>query len=804
MNTVAAGTRLVLIACLLGAGTPRVQAEESRWALLVGIDEYVDPGISDLTGSVNDVVAIREALVTAGRFPSSQVFLLTSDDPGAAPTRGNIRARLDHIARNADSDDLVYVHFSLHALLDAEADEGYLLTHRTDPRDYQESGLPLAELRQRLEALAAPKRVLVLDGCRNDPQRGRGDADNPLDERFSRGLVLSPREAPAADLSFTQNLFACSPGERAYEWPGRDRGLFSVALEEGLRGEADGAGGDGDGKVSLAELCQYVRVRVPDLLALHLPDRSQHPDVPEPAGNSGTYSLSDALPGGGRLAETDLPRVTRRAVAPVLDLEAVFALQPDKEPSVILLDPPSAPLTKSAARRVTMRWQADVDRGVRGYRYRLDDGNLVEHRRTFVDLTIEEPGEHTFQVQVQDHWGNWSAPARADFQVLSNRRPEVTFVSPAEAQRVEGQRVLVELSGQDGDGTIAAWRLSLDDPDAFVENASGVFSLPEPVDGPHTLFAQAIDDEGDPSLWQSLSFRFRYAEPKGDSSNSSEPILAAAPDAPVDISAPAESPRAVATRTSADAAAWTRGEPAPDVQGLSLLGLNAQGLPLYQKVLGQGVSMGLVLLPAGTFQMGSPGDEPGRNAHEGPQHPVSVPAFLMSQTECTQAQWQAVMGASPSSNLSASLELPVEMVSWLDVQTFERQCGLELPSEAQWEYAARGGQPGPRHGEAQQVAWHGANSSGQTRPVGTLAANGFGLADMLGNVWEWCEDTYQLDYNGAPGHGGAWTTAGADRRVARGGGFSNQASDCRSAARNRYRPADRSRYVGFRVVHNLR
>ncbi|MFT7462313.1 MAG: putative caspase-like protein, partial [Pseudohongiellaceae bacterium] len=184
------GVWLVVVILTL---SQRAAAEESRWALLVGIDEYVDPGISSLSGSVNDVVAIREALVTTAHFPSSQVFLLTSDDPGNAPTRGNILRRLEHIARSADSDDLVYLHFSLHAVLDEGTGEGFLLTHRTDPNEVMKSGMGISELRERLEALAAPKRMLVLDGCRNDPEQARGDRDNRLDERFSRGLVITPR-----------------------------------------------------------------------------------------------------------------------------------------------------------------------------------------------------------------------------------------------------------------------------------------------------------------------------------------------------------------------------------------------------------------------------------------------------------------------------------------------------------------------------------------------------------------------------------------------------------------------------------
>jgi formylglycine-generating enzyme required for sulfatase activity len=752
-------------------------AEESRWALLVGIDDYIDSGISRLTGSVNDVVAIREALVTTAHFPSSQVFLLTSDDPGNAPTRGNIRARLDYIARHVDSDDLVYLHFSLHAVLDDDTGEGYLLTHRTDPRNVLSDGLPVVELREWLEDLAAPKRMLVLDGCRNDPESARGDRDNRRDERFSRGLVLTPRVAPSAATAFTQILFACSPGERAYEWPGRDRGLFSVALEEGLKGEADGP--SGDGRVTLGELCSYVRKRVPELLSVHLPGKRQTPDVPDPPAAARSYALSDAQAGGGRLLAVDLPAVARRPSAAVVELEAVFARQAAKQPTISMTSVPSAPLTRAEARRVTLRWEADVDRAVKGYRYRLDDGAVTDHRRGWVDLSVPEPGGHTFQVQVQDHWDNWSEPARAEFTVLTNRRPHVSFSSPADGKLVRGEEITVQLAGTDSDGRIVAWRLALDDPDAFVESQNGAFTLPDAVDGLHTLFAQTIDDEGAASLWQSVAFRFRYSEPERDRPGSGR-------------------------TTSSNAHRWTKGQSAPQVEGFTPVGNNAQGYPEYDKELGGDVTMRFVLVPAGAFTMGSPSNEADRDGDEGPEHRVTLDAFLIAKTECTQRQWQAAMGSNPSKFTSSGLNAPVEQVSWDDIQGFERKTSLSLPSEAQWEYAARAGSTGARHGSLSSIAWYDDNSSSKTHPVAQKQANAFGLHDVLGNVYEWCEDTWHASYSFSPTDGSAWVDTGSSLRVNRGGGWDNSSRHCRSANRNRREPGLRHSNIGFRPSRPLR
>jgi formylglycine-generating enzyme required for sulfatase activity/uncharacterized caspase-like protein len=771
----------VVLAAIL-SGTSK--AEESRWALLVGIDDYIDPGISDLTGSVNDVEALHEALVTAARFPSEQVFLLRSNDPGNEPSRSNILTKLRYIADKADSDDLVFVHFSLHAVFDEETDSSYLLTSRSDPKDIARYSLAMGEVTELIEGMAAPKRLVVLDGCRNTPERGRGDAPNLLDARFSRGLVITPRKAPAGAMAFTQVIYACSPGQRAYEWPGRDRGLFSVALEEGLRGvgEADG----GDGQVTLGELSAYLRWRVPDLLAQHLPGRMQSPEVPVPPAGAREYAFSEAQRSASPAREADLPAMPRRVITATTDLDPVFVRKVAKEPTVKFTAAPTAPLTRAQARTLTLRWEADVDRGVKGYRWRLDDGDVQESGRVYADLSAAEPGTHTFQVQVQDFWGNWSAPAKVEFEVLANRRPYVGFASPSPGARVRGERLAVVLEGTDPDGRIVKWRLALDDPDEFLESSDGRFDLPGPVDGLHTLFSQAIDDEGSASLWQSLAVRFAYTEPERD----------------LPAEGGATTGRAT-TRTSPDAHSWTKGQPAPEVEGFSMVGNNTQGYPEYDKALPGGATMRFVLVPAGSFTMGSPSGESDRGDDEGPQHQVTLDAFLLAKTECTQRQWQAVMGSNPSYFTSAGMS-PVEQVSWDDILAFRQKTGLFLPSEAQWEYAARAGSTAVRYSDLDIIAWYQGNSNERTHAVGYTQANAFGLHDMLGNVWEWCEDTWHGSYSGAPSSGSAWVDNGSPLRVSRGGGFLDVAQHCRSANRYRLVPGLRADYLGFRPSSLLR
>ncbi|MCP4217326.1 MAG: formylglycine-generating enzyme family protein [bacterium] len=213
----------------------------------------------------------------------------------------------------------------------------------------------------------------------------------------------------------------------------------------------------------------------------------------------------------------------------------------------------------------------------------------------------------------------------------------------------------------------------------------------------------------------------------------------------------------------------------------------------------------MVNIPAGRFLMGS------NEGHDGekPTHWVNVPAFRMGIYEVTQALWKAVMDNNPSHFKNCD-NCPVENVSWNDVQEFLQKLNkmtgkhYRLPSEAEWEYAARGGQDFKYAGSNSigDIAWYYGNSGSKTHPVGKKKKNGYGLYDMSGNVWEWCEDCWNDNYDKAPDDGKAWTTGDCSRRVLRGGSWYGYDSLCRVAYRLRYGTASSYHYVGFRVVQD--
>jgi formylglycine-generating enzyme required for sulfatase activity len=284
-----------------------------------------------------------------------------------------------------------------------------------------------------------------------------------------------------------------------------------------------------------------------------------------------------------------------------------------------------------------------------------------------------------------------------------------------------------------------------------------------------------------------------------------------------------------------------RSEPKPDLQAFEFNTVTLNSLAeeterrrlqawQYTEELGDGVTIEMVQVTGGTFLMGASEDEEGWRKDEGPQHMVTVPGFFIGKYQVTQAQWRAIAGAEElkvkralnpdPSYFKGDNRLPVEEVSWEDAVEFcarlAKKTGrpYSLPSESEWEYACRAGTATPFHFGAtitpEFVNYDGDYPYGnapkgeyrqRTMLSGSIGvANGFGLCDMHGNVWEWCQDVWHASYDGAPTDGSAWGGSKKFGRVLRGGSWIVSGNGCRSAFRYRYDPGERVHYVGFRVA----
>ena len=237
------------------------------------------------------------------------------------------------------------------------------------------------------------------------------------------------------------------------------------------------------------------------------------------------------------------------------------------------------------------------------------------------------------------------------------------------------------------------------------------------------------------------------------------------------------------------------------IGSISALGQSPKAGEIRKNAIG----VEFVWIPPGEFMMGSKTGE----TYQKPVHRVAISqGFWMGKYEVTQSQYEALSGINPS-RFTGCGSCPVESVTWADAQKFASQLNAandgydySLPSESQWEYAARAGTTGDHYGTLNEIAWYDHNSENKTHPVGQKKPNAFGLFDMSGNVFEWVKDIYNYrGYKGLPADGSANLGIGdSSLRVIRGGAWENDALDSQSSTRGGLLATLNDSSLGFRVV----
>ncbi len=263
----------------------------------------------------------------------------------------------------------------------------------------------------------------------------------------------------------------------------------------------------------------------------------------------------------------------------------------------------------------------------------------------------------------------------------------------------------------------------------------------------------------------------------------------------------------------------TAGEPeTPFVENMDASEIMGPGTPELD-VFTNDFGMTFVAISPGRYLMGSPSHELGRISIFEKQHEVTIEKkFYIQTTEVTQRQWEKVMEDNPSFFFNCGEDCPVENVSWFDVQKFIRELNrnstanrYRLPTEAEWEFACRAGSSTAfSNGDLQgfechednrlnEIAWYNCNSDNTTHPVGRKMPNKMGLYDMHGNVYEWCQDMFVVNYSDKSYQDYAQIDPTKDR-VGRSGSWKDTPALCRSASRNNFKPERKNRTVGFRLV----
>jgi hypothetical protein len=249
--------RLLVTALVLLWAAGAAWSAPRRWAVLVGVDRYLRNEINSLHFAVADVKALARALESRAGYARDDIFVLTSDQTGdEQPTRGNLAFRLGWLAEHVQPGDSVLFFFSGHGM---EMDETpYLLTMDADARNaatLKNTALSSAEVRDLLKVLRAREVLVLLDACRSDPRSGKGSADNRLSAAMARDLVLVPATAGSA---YSATMFACSEGQRSYEWADRGHGFFTWFLLQAFEGAASPSK-----TLTLADLRRYLEREVP-------------------------------------------------------------------------------------------------------------------------------------------------------------------------------------------------------------------------------------------------------------------------------------------------------------------------------------------------------------------------------------------------------------------------------------------------------------------------------------------------------------------------------------------------------------
>ena len=546
------------------------------------------------------------------------------------------------------------------------------------------------------------------------------------------------------------SIFSCIPQEYSYEINALQQGAFTTALLEGLGIQ---------GKCATVErLDQYLKFRVPELVRQYKNTRQTPYVIAEPVNKSHLIlvpryaTLTDiaTLKNDAYQAEVnrnlDLAEqlwIRVLAAASGQDMEAVRSLQ----------------------RIERLRNSSAIPD--------LPQQTIPQASKSVTNTPISKPSQTPPKPISPSPVNNTQTSGAGQFPTSTNPTPSATLKNPILPNWSRRRVITVGFAGAGLGLAIVVPRIWRSDSGTITPGATG-----EPTDAP--VATPAVSPTASPEITRPPS----NPNPSGVSSN-----LKTFRFETVTVNARGK----IANRSNNEA-------------------------KYFVENLGNGVTLEMVQIPGGTFMMGSPEGEANREKDESPQHQVKVPEFFMGKHEITQAQYQAIMGNNPSDFKGD--KRPVEQVSWDNAVEFCKKLTQKtgktyrLPSEAEWEYACRAGTKTPFYfGETittDLVNYNGnypygsapkGESRQQTTDVGKFPPNSFGLYDMHGNVWEWCLDVYNDNYQDAPKDSSAWLT-GKDNNIKllRGGSWLDFAWFCRSAVRVGLARAVRDADVGFRLV----
>lgn len=761
-------------------------------AIAIGVNHY--DYLQPLNYAKRDAMLMQEYLRDEAGF--EKVYFFSDDSPdiggkSTRPTRTNLLRILRQLFETPflGAGDNFWFFFSGHGIRHAGRD--YLMPSDGDPEDIENTAISINLVTERLRRCGADNVVLILDACRSLGTRaGEGIGRQTAEEARQQGVI---------------SIFSCSPQEYSYEIAALQQGAFTCALLEGLGIQ---------GKCATVErLNQYLSFRVPELVRQHI-NRKQTPYIiTEPVSKSHLIlvpqhaTLADiaTLKNDAYQAEVNrnldlAEKLWIRVSAAALgnDMEAVNAFkriaqqqhspinpqppQPTPKPETPRQPPPNL-IPSQQRRREEERDRLQQEWAIRNEKIKRIRNALAVENSVTVKFQLEQ--------QLQDE--------ETELKRLSNQLDEIEAALPSSSSSRRAVKTPDLPKSAKNVSVSPVPPISSPKPPSSTPSSTNTQAAKGEIKTPATPTPLTPPSPQSPVInnWsrrkviQTVGFAgaglgLAIVIPRLSQSNS------------VPINPSRIPPSSLQTFQFETVTVNAKGE---------ITNRQNQTARYFAEDLGNGVTLEMVQIPGGTFTMGSPESEKDRGSDESPQREVRVPGFFMGKYEITQEQYQAIMGTNPS-NFKGD-KRPVEQVSWDNAVEFCEKLSQKtgktyrLPSEAEWEYACRAGTTTPFYfGETitSDLANYGNNRQGTTN-VGIFPPNAFGLYDMCGNIWEWCQDIYNDSYQGAPTDGSAWLRGSNNNiRVLRGGSWFNDPWLCRSAYRIRYGPAVRHHSVGFRVV----
>jgi len=776
----------------------------AKIALLIGISDYEENTVPNLPAVEGDLEAMRQVLTSPQIAHFDRVAILSN------PQRQEMADAIEQLFSECQPNDLIVLYFSGHGVKD-DNDNLYLTSTNTREnrgRLSKASAIEARFIHDQMQGSPCKRQVIILDCCFSGAfaeglSAKKAFATEPIAEALKtqlgvaaiaeqpqpKGMVAPSRQSgdinTVLGLEGRAILTSSTDSQPSFEESGSQISVYTRHLVEGLKtGAADL---NDDGVILIEELHEYAKERVQKAFP------SMKPEI---------YAVREGYK-------------IRLAQAQINDPE--------------------------------LEYRKDVEKSLEEGQISRTGRRILDRRRSALGLTAEVAGAIEAEVlqPYQEYLGNLNEFQEAledDLQAGSGGLSPTAYeqlkrfqqilrlrdedVAKAIAQLVPGQQTLTALikippppvkptpspipAPTPTPAPVPIPAASTPIPIQRPASPRQPLVQPQPVNLNRQQFLKWLGfGSGGLVLaltGQSVLRNGRSPTPVNPSSQPSTPVNSSQQPSPLPIST---SPTDLKEFSFEVATVNEQGQEAPRQK---------KSAKAFVEDLGNGVTLEMVSIPDGTFQMGSPTTERDRGDNESPQHSVNVPALLMGRYAVTQAQYEAIMGKNPSNFKGA--KRPVETVSWNDAQEFCKKLSqttgrkYRLPSEAEWEYACRAGTTTPFHfGETITSAL--ANYDGtyiyqsepkgekrsQTTEVGIFPPNTFDLYDMHGNVWEWCEDVYHTTYEGAPTNGSAWNAGGEpDRRLLRGGSWSNVPQFCRSAVRFISTPGFRNLNIGFRVV----